>query len=253
MKWLNSYEGFASIYDQLMDDAYDEEWFRFLHATIRKHHPRCKKILDLGCGTGKIAVKMAKMGYSMTGVDLSEEMLAVAQQRLQREHLSSVRLIQQDMRELELNETFDMIYSFCDALNYLVEEEDVISTIKRVAEHLEQHGLFLFDVHSLYKLNHVYARGPIVQEDEELAYIWVPEVDIATGRVDHHLHFFVREEDDLYRRFYEIHQQRVYSMEQWKEWLQSANFEILAITTDFEERAPLPESERIFFVAKKEG
>ncbi len=253
MSLLPTYQGFSAIYDSLMEEAPYKEWLQFLLNAMKKSPLSNKKVLDLGCGTGRLASMMAKEGFQMTGVDLSEEMLSMASQRIIADRIPVFPLIQQDMRDLELNEQFELIYSFCDSLNYLLEGEDLSRTFMRVAEHLEAGGLFIFDVHSPYKITHIYATGPLVDEDEALSYIWIPEVDKETLRVDHHIHFFVQEKDQLYRRFSEIHQQRAYTIAQLTTWLQAAKLEILSITADFNDSAPDNESERLFFVAQKQA
>lgn len=253
MKKYATYEGFAHFYDLLMQDAPYEEWFAFLLDVVKEERPQAKKVLDLGCGTGRIALLLAEQGFQVTGVDLSEEMLSIASERMYESKIPPFPLFHQDMRELNLSTRFDFIYSFCDSLNYLLDEKDVVRTFMNVANHLVEGGLFLFDVHSPYKILHVYGKGPIVEEDEELAYIWVPEVEREQLSVSHHLHFFIQEEEDLYRRISEVHHQRAYSIEDLKQWLSDAGFSIVRISADFKKDEPKEDSERIFFVAKKRG
>lgn len=251
MSLLPSYQGFSSVYDALMDEAPYDEWLQFLLNSLHSYPIKNKKILDLGCGTGRLACMLAKKGYQMSGVDLSEEMLSMAAQRMVLEKLQPFPLLQQDMRNLEMNEQFSVIYSFCDSLNYLTEELDLAQTFIQVSKHLDDAGLFIFDMHSPYKITHVYSQGPIVDEDEDLSYIWIPEVIQESLSVDHHIHFFVREKGDLYRRFSEIHQQKTYTVSQIKEWLEKANLELLSLTADFTTASPTEESERLFFVTQK--
>lgn len=195
MSYIPSYKGFSAIYDELMNEAPYDQWLQFLLKQMTWLATNNKKILDLGCGTGRLACELAKRGFQVTGLDISEEMLAMAADRMEREKVPQFPLVQQDMCEMELHQTYGIIYSFCDSLNYLLDEDELTQTFSRVAEHLEHGGLFLFDMHSPYKITNVYAQGPIVDDDEKLSYIWVPYVDEETLRVDHHIHFFVQEED----------------------------------------------------------
>ena len=64
-----------------------------------------------------------------------------------------------------------MIGIFCDSLNYLQTEQDVIRTFERVQQHLKQGGLFLFDVHSLYKMNALFIDQTYAYNGEEISYI----------------------------------------------------------------------------------
>lgn len=251
MRQLPTYQGFSAIYDALMDEAPYAEWLQFLQNALQKYPLSSNHVLDVGCGTARLACMLAQKGYSMTGVDLSSEMLAIAAERIRNTKLAPFALIQQDMRELDLGDTYALIYSFCDSLNYLLEMDDVIQTFHRVEKHLEADGLFIFDMHAPYRITHSYALGPIVDESEALAYIWIPEVDLDTLRVDHHIHFFVQQEGDHYRRFTELHQQRAYTIEQIRQCLDTANLEVLSISADFTDAEPVDTSERLFFVTRK--
>ena len=74
-----SYEHFAYLYDELMQDAPYDEWVRFVKEKLQTYQVDGKNLLDLACGTGELSVRFAKEGFSVTGVDLSADMLAVAQ------------------------------------------------------------------------------------------------------------------------------------------------------------------------------
>ncbi len=248
---LPTYQGFSPIYDSLMDEAPYTEWLQFLQNTIHRYPISSKKVLDLGCGTGRMAIMLTQKGYSMTGVDLSSEMLSIAAERIRSTNVAPFPLVQQDMRELVLGDTYGLIYSFCDSLNYLLEEEEILRTFQQIEKHLDADGLFVFDVHSPYKITHSYASGPIVDDDDTISYIWIPEVDEESLCVDHHIHFFVHQEGDQYRRFSEIHQQRAFTIEQIRQCLNKANLEVLSISADFSDRSPIETSERLFFVTRR--
>ncbi len=246
-----SYEHFAFLYDELMSDVPYEKWVEFVEQTMKEQNIKGNKILDLACGTGNITLPLAKKGYNIIGADLSEDMLAVAQQKLAQEGFH-VPFYQQDMTELELPEEFDCITIFCDSLNYVLEEEGVQRTFQRVYEHLKAGGLFLFDVHSLYKINEVFVNETFAVNEEAVALIWNCFPGELPNSVEHDLTFFTRDtEDNIYRRFDEFHVQRTYPIEELKRWLEETGFSILSITGDFEQKEVTSTSERIFFAAKK--
>ncbi|MDV2887951.1 class I SAM-dependent methyltransferase, partial [Alkalihalophilus pseudofirmus] len=85
----------------------------------------------------------------------SADMLMVAQAKAKAEGLT-IPFYQQNMAELEGLGEFDVVGIFCDSLNYLESEQQVIDTFSHVAEHLRRGGLFIFDVHSIYKVTHVF-------------------------------------------------------------------------------------------------
>ncbi|MBO9129573.1 class I SAM-dependent methyltransferase [Bacillus sp. 165] len=246
-----SYEQFAFLYDELMSDVPYEKWVDFVEQQLQKQQVRAHKILDLACGTGNITLPLAKKGYTITGADLSEDMLAVAQQKATGEGLS-IPFYQQDMTELELPERFDCITIFCDSLNYVLEEQGVQRTFQRVYEHLNTGGLFLFDVHSVYKVNEVFINETFAVNEDSVALIWNCFPGELPNSVEHELTFFTQDiEKDMYRRFDEFHVQRTYSIQELKDWLEEAGFSVQSITDGFEQTEVFDTTERIFFAAKK--
>ncbi|WP_108669580.1 class I SAM-dependent DNA methyltransferase [Peribacillus acanthi] len=246
-----SYHRFANIYDELMKDVPYDLWVeRFMEQT-QKLQNVCENVLDIGCGTGELAIRFAQNGFNVTGVDLSEEMLMVASEKATHNGVS-IPFYQQDMKELEGLGEFDAAVIFCDSLNYLRNEADVKSTFSRVCEHLKSDGLFMFDVHSIYKMEHLFHNQTYAIVDDDVSYIWNCFEGEHPYSVEHELTFFIRHEDhDLYQRFDELHTQRTFEVESYKEWLNEAGFDLVDVLSDLE-NLPLNEStERVLFIAKK--
>lgn len=246
---MTSYQQFAWYYDQLMEDAPYDQWFAFLHEVLADHtsHPR---LLDIGCGTGAMTLRLAQAAYDVTGVDLSEDMLTIARYKADNAGLT-VPFFQQDMTELSLGDTYDVVLMFCDSLNYLQTEEEVQTTFERVYEHLNDDGLFVFDVHTINKLETQFIDQTYADQDEDLSLIWQSYAGDSPHSVVHALTFFVREEDGRYSRFDEDHEQRTFASHVYRTWLEEKGFDVLHIVSDFSWQEPTESSERLFFVAKK--
>ncbi|MET1179874.1 methyltransferase domain-containing protein [Peribacillus simplex] len=246
-----TYERFAYVYDELMKDAPYEKWLMILTAKLEQYGIGGRKVLDLACGTGEMTVELAQHGFDVTGVDLSDEMLLVANEKAVKLGLS-IPLFQQNMAELEGLGQFDCVTIFCDSLNYLRNEEDIVKTFSRVHEHLKDGGLFLFDVHSIYKMEEIFHDNTFAVNGEEVSYIWDCFPGEEPYSVEHDLSFFVRDDESgLYDRFDELHYQRTYPVEQYKKWLEQAGFTVSEILADLEEAPLVAETERILFVASK--
>ncbi|MFK9091387.1 class I SAM-dependent DNA methyltransferase [Bacillus salipaludis] len=247
-----SYEQFAYLYDELMKDAPYDEWVQFVKEILVNYDVKgAPLLLDLACGTGELSVRFAKEGYHVTGVDLSEDMLAVAQAKAEEEGVK-IPFFQQNMADLEGQGQFDVIGIFCDSLNYLNTEEEVITTFKNVIEHLDNDGIFIFDVHSIYKITEVFINQTFALNEEEVSYIWNSFPGEHTNSVEHELCFFVLDErTGKYDRFDELHFQRTYPVQQYVNWLEAAGFEVLEVSADFKHSRPQTHSERIFFTAKR--
>lgn len=246
-----TYERFAYVYDELMKDAPYEKWLMILAAKLEQYGIGGRKVLDLACGTGEMTVELAQHGFEVTGVDLSDEMLLVANEKAVKLGLS-IPLFQQNMAELEGLGQFDCVTIFCDSLNYLRDEEDIVKTFSRVHEHLKDGGLFMFDIHSLYKMEEIFSDHTFAVNGEEVSYIWDCFPGEEPYSVEHDLSFFVRDDESgLYDRFDELHYQRTYPVEQYKKWLEQAGFTVSEILADLEEAPLVTETERILFVASK--
>ena len=145
---MDAYTSFAQVYDLFMDNVPYEQWCEFLCRLLKKQSIADGPVLDLGCGTGKMTRLMSERGYDMTGVDNSAEMLQIA--AMQQTDVPILYLLQ-DMQELELDGCVRAVYSVCDCINYVIDEEELLSAFEKVYEYLEENGVFIFDVNTSYK------------------------------------------------------------------------------------------------------
>ncbi|TDL82228.1 class I SAM-dependent DNA methyltransferase [Peribacillus frigoritolerans] len=244
------YKGFAEIYDELMKEAPYTLWTEFLHERMAKFGNGGTNVLDLGCGTGEISIRLKQKGYHVTGVDISEEMLSIAFQKTAAEGLS-IPYFQHDMRlPSELGQLFDGIFICCDSLNYLETEEDVHAALNAAFDQLAPNGILVFDVHSIYKIHEIFNEATFADNNDEVSYIWNSFIGDAPDSIEHDLSFFVKR-GSMYERFDEYHTQRTYPVNQYEEMIKQAGFTLLEITADFKNQPPESQSERIFFVAAK--
>ncbi|WP_216828991.1 class I SAM-dependent DNA methyltransferase [Alkalihalobacterium elongatum] len=246
-----NYEQFAYLYDQLMKDAPYDAWLTFTKQKLQMYAPEANEILDVGCGTGELLIRLAKEGFLVTGVDLSSDMLVVANKKLEAAKLTA-RLFEQDMRDLEGLGEYDAVLTYCDSLNYLTNPRDVQAAFSAFYQNLKDNGLLIFDVHSCFKMDHVFAGQVFADDEESISYIWKAFTGEVPHSVEHDLTFFVQNEDETYTRHEEFHEQRTYPIEQYIQWLEEAGFSILETSADFGVKIA-EASERIFFVARKKS
>ncbi|MBU8879463.1 methyltransferase domain-containing protein [Bacillus sp. FJAT-29790] len=246
-----TYGKFAYLYDELMKDVPYDKWVELVTKLVTKYNVQGKRVLDLACGTGKLSIKLAEEGYDVTGVDLSADMLTVAQSKASSKGLD-MQFYQQNMAELEGLGQFDLIGIFCDSLNYLESEPEVLATFRNVNDHLIKGGIFIFDVHSIYKIMQVFMNQTFTLNEEEISYIWHSYQGEFPNSVEHDLSFFVLDQNTgQYDRYDELHLQRTYPIEVYEAWLKEAGFEVLEVAADFEAVSPKAHSERIFFICRK--
>lgn len=244
-----TYERFAYLYDELMKDVPYEKWVKLIQKLQNQYQFTGNKILDLACGTGELSVMLAKHGYDVTGVDLSADMLTVAQNKAEKNGCR-VHFFQQDMSELELIDEYDIIGIFCDSLNYLVTEDEVRKTFTRVYRFLKKGGLFLFDVHTVYKMNEIFKNQTFTYDNDHIYYIWDCFEGDAPNSVEHELTFFVEDQSGKFDRIDENHYQKTYDVETYQTWLEEAEFELVEVIGDFDEEVHA-QTERVFFALRK--
>lgn len=195
-------------------------------------------------------MKLAKIGAKVTGIDLSAEMLAVAEGRAKALSLP-VQFIEQPMQQLAGFTGFDLAVIAIDSLNYLADQEDVQATFQQIYASLAVGGALVFDVHSTFKTDVIFMEGPFTFDDGRIAYIWETEEGEQPHSVDSELAFFIQEANGLYRRFDEVHSQRTFAVHDYVEMLMEAGFSVERIFADWEDEPPHEESERIFFQVRK--
>ena len=243
-----SYTEFALIYDELMTDIPYDTYVDLI--SLASGGIKGKKIIDVGCGTGLLAVKLAKAGALVTGVDLSRDMLNIAEKRA-RDLSLKIDFLEKPMQEIEGQEQYDAAVIAIDSLNYLPDRKSVLNTFIGIHSVLKSGGMLMFDVHSTFKTDVIFMEGPFTYESDRVSYIWNTEEGDEEHSVLSELSFFVKEESGLYRRFNERHVQKTFSVFDYVDLLQKGGFTIERIFADWEDEPPHEESERIFFQVRK--
>ena len=129
----------ADIYDGLNTSLSDLEFYK-------RWLPQNKdaKILELCCGTGRLTIPITKDGYNISGVDYTASMLERAKEKASQAGLK-INFIEADIRTLNLQEKFDLIFLPFNSIHHLYKNEDLFEVLKVVRNHLKEKGLFLLD------------------------------------------------------------------------------------------------------------
>lgn len=238
------YGGFAEVYDRLMVPDFDyEAWANYIHRLLHKHSEPVKNVLDCACGTGLITARLAKLGYNMTGVDMSEEMLARASENARSAGVK-IPFVKMDMCALHLHRPQDAIISTCDGVNYLQSLGELRGFLSSAHSSLKPGGLLLFDVSTRYKLEHVLGNNTFTEDTRDLAYIWRNTFERKTGLCEMELTLFIRE-GETYRRVQERHLQRGHTLDEIRAALEDAGFSSISFYDAFTEEPPHQKSERV--------
>lgn len=243
-----AYGEFAKIYDDLINEDinYDNMVSRIIEI-CNEHNIECKDYLDVACGTGNVTVRLAKHFKDIYAVDLSEDMLREAFNKLKENRIKG-KIICQDMTEMQLNRKFDLITSVLDSTNYITDEDDLEKYFSSVKEHLKDDGIFIFDVNSYYKLSEILGNNIYTYSEEDVFYTW--ENVFEDDMVSMFLTFFVKQ-GELYERFEEEHFERAYREEELERALSNCGLEIINKFDGYSNNKVQACSERIVYVVKK--
>jgi len=252
----SAYHAIANMYDRHNAEIDYGAWADFVEETFRRHLPaRPELLLDLACGTGSMTIELARRGYDMIGVDGSADMLNIAMDRTYDEGLSGILYLMQDMRTFELYGTVGAITCCLDSVNYLTSTKDLDACFATAHNYLDPDGLFLFDVNTPYKFEHIYADNAYILEDEDpeggATYCgWQNFYDSKTRLCHFDLTVFREEADGRYRREEESHTERCYGREELIDALTRTGFELIGIYGGWDFAEPTDTCERWYIVAR---
>lgn len=245
---MEAYKALAESYDRLTRDVDYEAAVAFYFEILKREKIHPRSAVDLACGTGSVAALLAGRGIAVTGVDLSEEMLTVAQQKTW-ELTPRPFFVCQDLSELRLPRGVDLAVCALDSLDYITEPQRCAAAIKRVYRCLNPGGIFIFDVNTPEKLRAM--DGQIfLDEDDDVFCLWRGEFDEEENVCSYAMDLFQRQ-GKLWRRSFEEHREYAYSQQQLTEYLKDAGFTHIRVYADRRFAPPEEGEQRIYFSARK--
>lgn len=242
------YDSFAAVYDALMADVDYARWAAYYMTLAERSGVHIRAAADCACGTGSFTLALSACGVRVTGLDCSEAMLRIAQQKT-RLHGAAIPYVLQDMRRLSLHRPIDAVFSVCDGVNYLLRPRDVQSFFKAAYAALRPGGGLFFDVSTEHKLSRVLGNRLLGGDLDSVSYLWQNHYDARERISQMDLTFFAREPDGRYRRFDEVHRQRAHTREELSRWLSEAGFCGIAFYGDQRLDEPEPSERRMHVAA----
>jgi SAM-dependent methyltransferase len=162
-----AYEALADTYDAWAGMGDYERWLQTLDAIAREHGVPGRRLLDVACGTGLSSEPMVERGYDVSACDISPAMVRLASRRLMRAG-GRGRVDVADMRDLPDWGSFDLITCLCDAVNYLLDVDELDAAFASVARRLRPGGLYIFDVNSVGTYRTLFSTSATYEADEVL-------------------------------------------------------------------------------------
>ena len=244
-----AYEYLAQCYDQFTEDVNYDLWADYVERHFARSRLPIRTVLDLACGTGSLTRLLALRGYEMIGADLSEEMLAAEKCRGVGE--PEPIFLHQAMEELDLYGTIDACVCCLDSINYVTRSGKLARAFQRVHTFLMPGGLFLFDINTPDKLQGL--DGQIFLDENETSYcVWRADYSPRRRVCTYGMDIFQREENGLWRRWEEVHEEFAYQPEELEELLRQAGFRRIKQYGELRMTPPRAGEGRIFFAARKD-
>ena len=245
---MDAYHALAVSYDRLTNDVDYEATVDFYKEILKREglHPRTA--VDLACGTGSVTEILAKQGLDVIGVDLSEEMLTVAMEKVM-DMERPPRFICQPLQELFLPRGVDLAVCALDSLDYITDPADCARAIRRVYKALNPGGIFIFDVNTSEKLRAMDGQV-FLDEDDDVYCVWRGEFDDETNICSYGMDLFQRR-GEVWERSFEEHREYAYSREQLTGYLKAAGFTHIEVYADRLFENPREGEQRIYFKARK--
>ena len=245
---MGAYEALAASYDRLTNDVDYEATVEFYMQILQREGLKPRTVVDLACGTGSVTEILARKGYQVLGVDMSEEMLTVAAMKTQ-DIVPMPRFSCQLLQELRLPRGVDMAVCALDSLDYILNPDDCKEAIRRAYRALNPGGIFIFDVNTPEKLRAMDGQV-FLDEDDDVYCVWRGEFDEETNICSYGMDLFQRE-GKVWHRSFEEHCEYAYSQEQLTQYLKDAGFTHIEVYADRLFEAPREGEQRIYFKARK--
>ncbi len=241
----------GKYYDLFYKDKDYGEEARYVHEKLVENNIAGKRILELGCGTGKHAKILSEFGYEILGIEKSYSMIDAA------EKIKNFECMQGDIREIKLREKFDCVISLFHVISYQITNENLLSVFKTAFESLEDNGLFLFDVWYAPAVIH---QKPTIRikkiktDSNFITRIAEPELVVNNNQVNvKYIFYDLNSNSNQLKITEEIHPMRYFSIPELKFFAKKTGFEVIEIKQLITGASPSLDTWSIYFILRKNG
>lgn len=246
---MAGYSVFAEYYDALTDNVEYSKRADYIMQLFEKRGHKPTLVLDLACGTGSLTLELFKRGIDIYGVDASVEMLSSAREKCA-DAGADILFLCQKMQSLDLYGTVDTVVCTLDSLNHLRGKKELQKAFNKVSFFMDPNGLFVFDMNTTYKHEHILGNNTFVYDIENVYCVWQNRYSKLGNKVDIDLDFFERD-GRVYYRSSEHFSEFAYTTEEVFNMLEKAGFGEFAVYNELSFDPPAADSQRLVYTAKK--
>ncbi len=246
-----AYSSFSSVYDELTLNVDYKKRAEYIMNILADNNIKDGLLLDLACGTGSLSLEFSKSGFEVIGTDVSPDMLMIAREKAF-EAGENILFLCQKMQETDLYGTVRAIVCSLDSINHLASLEDMQKTFQVLKNFIDDGGIMVFDVNTIYKHQNVLADNTFVYDEKNVYCVWQNNLLADNVTVNINLDFFVKGEGGAYERFSENFKETAFTDEELTNAAESAGFSVLKRYAELSFGNPEADTERIYYVLRRE-
>ncbi len=241
------YTKLSKYYDKIYHYVSYKRQAKFFSKLYNKYcGSETKKVLDVACGTGTHDMLLQKLGFQVSGLDKSKEMILQARKKSKR-----IRFIQGDMRKFSLPEKFDMILCYFSAILYNKNQKEFMQTLKQFKKHLKPKGLIVFDI--VTKQNFINEeKWKNIYKSRKLKIVFESQARYNSltkcGEFRNTYTFFTGKRKKVLR---DVHEMGAFTLPEIKQFLRKLGLKFYCFNKEYSVPKELTEKERAVFVCRK--
>lgn len=242
------YSQLARIYDHVMRHVDYERWADYIQSVFERFGATPKDILELACGTGVMACILDDRGYRMTGIDRSENMIAVARQKAL-DGRRTIRFQAGDMVSMPVPGYYDAVLCLYDSINYVMDEADIAAMMNGLRGVLSSGGLFVFDICTEINSRRYFHNQVDQESNGDFSYVrrceYVPESRVQVNEFQ-----FTFQQGGKRYSTRERHEQRIYPVARLAEICRKSGYRVLGAFDGFSFEEASERSNRVHYVVR---
>ncbi len=243
---------FVKAYDLLNTEIDYSKWCDFYEKCFEKYSIPVKNVCETACGTGNLALELSKRGYSVTAIDISEDMLSEADKKAFDAGIQNIRFTLQNMRDFEVYTKPQAVICMASSINCLTSNVRLEEAFSSAFCALDDGGVFIFDISTKKKFETVYADNAYVLEDEKVLLAWQNFYNEKTKKCDFYLSFFFENDAGCYDRYDERSAEKMFSEKTIEKTLKKVGFNEFYTFADLDfSKGNENTHDRLFYICKK--
>ena len=229
MEWFEHTDFWELTYPFMFPETRIEKAEEDVHSLLKLAGLGKGDVLDLCCGPGRFAIPLARMGFSVTGVDATGYLLDIARNRASLENVE-VEWIKEDMRRFRRPGSYDLVLNMFTSFGYFQDHSDNMKVLENINESLRQGGKFVMEIMGKETLASIFHPVTDSETDEGLLLIQRHRIDDGWNRIEND--WLLIDNDDIRGRWKFSHW--IYSATELKSMLTEAGFSKVVIYGDLE-------------------